>query len=181
MLQKLKQSFFTNKDSGKEHEKVHDKSTTKLGYIMLIIMFCFLVWVGQSVFADLQRTVEKPERTASCVSNVKAKSLTSYLRCDSSSKKACGCSFTNIDLDHGLDTKLYSIQSTLEKITSVNKQIRNNLNQARATERAITKYERQYELSLQKKSQMKKFYLTGQSSNLLWSLSVTNYLHRKAT
>ena len=139
-----------SRDSGKGYEEVSEKRTTKLGYIMLFLMFCFLVGVGQTVFWDLRSVIDRPVSPAYCVRSLSVESLPSYNGC-SSRYSDCNCRFTEVDTLYGLDTQFAAIESTLKGISSFNSSISQQQRNISTYERNISKTEREYELSLQEK------------------------------
>ena len=50
-----------------EYEEVSEKKTSKLGYLLLTIMVIFIIIAGQTVFRDLRRIPERPDRPTFCV------------------------------------------------------------------------------------------------------------------
>lgn len=154
MFTKLKRFLSGGEETTGEYEEISEKRTTKLGYFLLIVMFFFLVGVGQTIFDDLTDLVEDPISPAACLSNLDTKSVSSYTRCDVGQygeSYDCGCRFGEIDTRYGLKAKFEAIKPTLIEITTVNEKIRGYQSQINTAERTVTSAERQYELGLQEK------------------------------
>ena len=144
--------IFNRNDSGTGFEEISEKRTTKLGYVMLFIMFVFLVGVGQTIFDDLRHTIDRPVSPSSCVSRLSADSLTNFTSCSSNrSRTDCGCRFTEVDEKFGLHAQFTAIVPTLTNIGDYNNEISQLRSNISSYTRSITQEERQYELSLQEK------------------------------
>ncbi len=59
---KIKQKIVekTNIKGNEEYEEISEKKTSKLGYILLILLGIFLFVIGQNVFRDIQSIPERP-------------------------------------------------------------------------------------------------------------------------
>jgi len=135
---------FSN-SSSEEYEEISEKKTSKLGYILLIIMAVFMIGIGQTIFSDLKRIPERPNAPSRCISSFKN---SNYLENLSYSQN---CYFTEIDKKFTLDSQYHNILSELDQITSLNKQISDNARTARTMERDINNLNKDYDLSLQEK------------------------------
>lgn len=135
---------FSNKAT-EEYEEITEKKTSKLGYILLILMAAFIVGIGQTIFSDLKDIPERPSSPSYCVSTFKN---SSYLNNLSYSQN---CRFTETDQKFGLDSQYNNIVPELKQIISLNKQISSNKSSIRSKEREIDKLNKDYDLSLQEK------------------------------
>ena len=135
------------KNSAQEYEGISEKKTSKLGYILLFIMGCFLFGVGETIFSDLSRIPEKPIVPSYCISSITQQNIEnlSYLRCNRAVR------FNAIDKSFGLDTAYESIKPILEKIIAVNSSLLNLRNQARSNQQNLERLGREYDLGLQEK------------------------------
>ncbi|MFH1712964.1 MAG: zinc ribbon domain-containing protein [Candidatus Jacksonbacteria bacterium] len=141
--QNAKQTF--NSNPSEEYEEISEKKTSKLGYILLIMMAVFMVGVGQTIFSDLKKIPERPNSPSYCMSSFKN---SGYLK---SLSYAQNCSFTGIDQKFNLDSQYNNILSEINQIISLNKQISSSANSISATESEINKLNKDYDLSLQEK------------------------------
>ncbi len=121
MFSKLKNRLLG--DDGVGYEELSEKKTTKLGYVLLIIMFLFLVGVGQTVFSDLGQIVEYPTSPSTCATSLRTEILNSLSCGERSSSRTCNCTFTQTDIQFGIDILYVSIKPELEKIAKLNEEI----------------------------------------------------------
>ena len=162
-----------NEDKLDDYEEISEKRTSKLGYILLILMVIFIVSISQGIFSDLRKIPEKPQSPAYCISSiVKSKSLNtiSYLGI---------CKFNEIDKMFKLDTQYSAISSQINQITSLNSQISSHQNSIRAKEREVEKLNKNYDLSLQEKianeqAIMDKYGIKGDIVKNQFDISSTN-------
>ncbi|MDP1884220.1 MAG: hypothetical protein Q8L10_02525 [Candidatus Moranbacteria bacterium] len=138
----------TGKDEQNSYEEISEKRTSKLGYILLIIMVAFVIGVGETIFSDLAGIPERPVAPSSCVlSSVRnLESLTKYSTCQDR-----GVPFNDIDKKFGLDEKYNGIKPQLQEIASLNASIGSNNSEVRKLENDIQRLNRDYDLSLQEK------------------------------
>lgn len=134
------------KNSQNSYEEISEKKTSKLGYILLVIMVIFVIGVGETVFSDLKKIPERPISPSSCISNsiTNLEKLT-HLNCPSYG------GFNEVDKKFGLDTTFNNIKPELQKISSLNEIISLNERVIRNLENSIQKLSRDYDLSLQEK------------------------------
>ncbi len=52
--------------SGTGHEEISEKRTTKVGYFLLFLMGLFIVIIGQTIFSDIGRIPDHPEKLSRC-------------------------------------------------------------------------------------------------------------------
>lgn len=150
MLSKIKR-FIHGSDDGNGYQEISEKKTTKIGYFLLIVMFIFLVGVGQTVFDDLNSIVPRPTSPSSC-SNISVQSLVGYsTHYTTQNEQVSRCRFTEIDSEFGLDTKYKAIFSVLKQISDLNNSTQQYESSIRKYENDITSSERTYNLSLQEK------------------------------
>lgn len=148
-LQNEKQSEEkTGKSDQNSYEEISEKRTSKLGYVLLILMVGFVVGVGETIFLDLARIPEKPIAPSSCIldSVRNIKNLTKYSICQDR-----GVLFNDVDKKFGLDEKYNNIKPQLQDIISLNADIGLNNSEIRKSESDIQRLNREYNLSLQEK------------------------------
>lgn len=136
------------KNGQNSYEEISEKKTSKLGYVLLILMVGFVIGVGEMIFSDLAKIPERPIAPSSCVvSSVRnPKNLTTNSICS-----GYGGFFNEVDEKFGLDEKYNSIRSKLQEIASLNGDIIASNNEIRNLEANIQKLNREYNLSLQEK------------------------------
>ncbi|MBP9697950.1 MAG: hypothetical protein KBD65_02060 [Candidatus Moranbacteria bacterium] len=61
-----------NQQGAIPYEEISEKRTTKIGYVLLIIMAAFIIWIGQTVFDDLSNIPDAPRQVSSCASKLSA-------------------------------------------------------------------------------------------------------------
>lgn len=135
---------FSN-NSSEDYEEISEKRTSKLGYILLILMAIFIISIGQTVFSDLKKIPEKPTHPSYCISAFKN---TNYLKNITS---LSNCRFSETDLKFELDGQYNNLLSQLNQIIFSNKQISDYRSSINVKEREIKKLSRDYDLSLQEK------------------------------
>jgi predicted RNA-binding Zn-ribbon protein involved in translation (DUF1610 family) len=133
------------KNDQNSYEEISEKRTSKLGYILLIVMVTFVIGVGETIFSDLARIPEKPIAPSGCVMNSihNPKNLTKYSICQNS--------FNDVDRKFGLDEKYDGIKPQLQEIVLLNTGIESNKSEVRGLENSIQKLIKEYDLSLQEK------------------------------
>jgi len=136
-------------DDAAGYAETSEKKTTILGYFFLLVMFVFLVGVGQTVFSDLRTLIPAPERPSFCSSRL-VDNPTRPFSC-SERTADCGCQFTDIDNEFGIPDLFSSIQSSLQTLDELNDEIRELDSALAANQRERAAAERQYELSLQER------------------------------
>lgn len=136
------------KSDQNSYEEISEKRTSKLGYILLVLMVAFVIGVGETVFSDLAKIPEKPVAPSGCILNSvrNLKSLTKYSTCQN-----YGNSLNAVDKKFGLDKKYDGIKPQLQEIVSLNAGIESNNSEIRSLESNIQKLNREYGLSLQEK------------------------------
>lgn len=134
------------KNSQNSYEEISEKKTSKLGYILLIIMVIFVIGVGETIFSDLKKIPERPISPSHCIlSSITNLENFDYLSCPSYS------GYNEVDKKFGLDTKFNNIKPELQKISSLNENINSNEREIRNLESSIQRLNKDYDLSLQEK------------------------------
>jgi predicted RNA-binding Zn-ribbon protein involved in translation (DUF1610 family) len=149
------------------YSEISEKKTSKLGYLLLIALFIFLIIIGQTVFQDIRRIPERPKGPASCIS-----SYTGSLKTITRTPK---CSFTEIDKKFNLEALVTALIPEVRQIIAINKKISGNRNQIRTNDRTLKEVLGKYNLSLQEtianedalmdKPEIKKHILSLRESN----------------
>lgn len=134
------------KNSQNSYEEISERKTSKLGYILLIIMAIFVIGVGETVFSDLKRIPERPISPSYCILNsTRQLENLAYLSCPNYS------GFNEVDKKFGLDKKFNDIKPQLQEISTLNKGIRSNERKIRNLESGAKRLNKDYDLSLQEK------------------------------
>jgi len=145
----IKKQKTIKKDSKKKqisYEEISEKKTSKLGYLLLIIMGVFIIMVGEKVFSDLEGLPYEPIEQSYCISNsINDLDDLDYLHCPYDS------GFNEIDRLFGLHSKFNRIKPKLQDIISFNKNIDLNESKIRELEGSIQELNENYDLSLQEK------------------------------
>lgn len=143
--QKLEKRVYKN--SQNSYEEISEKKTSKLGYILLIIMVIFVIGVGETIFSDLKRIPERPISPSYCIQgSVRHLENLTHLNCPNYNS-----GFNEVDKKFGLDTKFNNIKPKLQEISSLNENIRSNERKIRNLENSIQRLSKDYDLSLQEK------------------------------
>ncbi len=124
-----------------EYEEVSEKKTSKLGYLLLTIMVIFIIIAGQTVFRDLRRIPERPDRPTFCVHIVTDANLKDIMHLPA-------FNVTEIDKKFGLDKKIDKIKPALEEIVDLNVKINDINNQIYLKEEQLKNIRETYGLSL---------------------------------
>jgi hypothetical protein len=134
------------RNSQNSYEEISEKKTSKLGYILLIIMVIFVIGVGETIFSDLKKIPERPTSPSRCISSSIANlENLDYSNCPSYN------GYNEVDKKFGLDTKFNNIKPELQKIFSLNENINSNEREIRNLENSIQRLNKDYDLSLQEK------------------------------
>ncbi|MBT5016255.1 hypothetical protein HN748_05355 [Candidatus Peregrinibacteria bacterium] len=102
------------------YSEISEKKTSKLGYLILIALFIFIVSIGQTIFHDIQDIPNNPENPSYCASNYgdNLTNLTYKSR----------CYFSDTDVRYGIDDLIEGIDPTIEEIIDYNKAIKSKTN-----------------------------------------------------
>ncbi len=132
-----------NKKTRVFYEEVSEKKTSKLGYILLIVMFFFIIGAGEKVFDDLRYIPSVPVEPSDCVvfSDYDLRSMTSVW-CDPK---------RDIDLEFGLSDKFFRIKPDIEEVARLNESIYSKRRELSILERDFELSGMKYDLSLQEK------------------------------
>lgn len=125
------------------YEEISEKKTTKVGYLLLILMAVFIIGISQTVFSDLSDIPEYPIYPSSCADFSTAKKITT--------RNVTNCVFKDIDKRFSIDTQFLAIQPILLQIASKNEAIDTHERSISSATSQISRKEREYELSLQEK------------------------------
>ncbi len=143
---KDQQNFNTSINKTNEaYEEISEKKTSKLGYILLIIMSLFIISVTQTIFSDLKKIPTKPTLPSRCVATIINSNSLQNITYKGK------CYFHDIDKKFNLDKKYNELLPQLEQIISLNKTITKNESTLRSFNRNIEKLNNDYDLSLQEK------------------------------
>ena len=140
-------SFFKRRQNASDgleaYEEVTEKSTTRAGSLLLIVMAIFIVTIGQTIFSDLRKMLTMPVPPAYCASDV----INNY----KVRQRTSPCAFTQIDREFGIEEQVNQIFPSLQKIAELNLQISNLTYQNSSLQGQIEQAQRQYDVSLQEK------------------------------
>lgn len=131
------------------YTEISEKRTSKLGYLLLIALFVFIVVIGQTIFSDISKIPERPIGPTYC-----SNSYTGDLHSDNyeylkrfSQKPTC--KFNEMDRKFGLDALVTGLEPEIGIIISYNNQISNKNNQIYQNERQMNELLSAYGISLQ--------------------------------
>lgn len=153
-----KDVYKNTKDS---YEDISEKKTSKLGYLLLIVMGFFILGVGQTIFSDLRKIPNEPVHPSYCILNIvqNFKNL-NVLPCVDSykvdydikyDKTVSVFEFNETDSKFQLDKKYNNIEPQLKELTVLNYKIESNNSNINSLEYKIDKLNKEYDLSLQEK------------------------------
>jgi len=123
--------------------EISEKKTSKLGYLILVALFVFLIIIGQTVFSDIKKIPERPMGPSYCI-NIYSSNFEHI-----NYKPKQRCSFNEIDKEFGLDTLVSGLEPDINKIVEYNKEISIKTNLVSSNERALNDLLRKYDVSLQ--------------------------------
>jgi len=135
-------------ESKNSYEEISEKKTSKLGYILLTIMVCFVIGVGETIFTDLSEIPEEPYAPSYCLSNLintdEVSNIT-YFDCPDYT------GYEALDIEFELDSQLENARPRLEKLVNLNAQISDLKYEISNNEKEIKELSSDYDLSLQEK------------------------------
>ena len=126
-----------------EYEEITEKKTSKLGNVFLIILIIFLFIIGQKIFSDVRDIPQKPVHPAFCASTYSDIDL--LKNCNFARK----CHFTEIDRKFNVEKNFRNIESQINNIIFLNKEISSIKNQISSNERELDKLLGRYDVGLQ--------------------------------
>lgn len=134
------------KNTKESYEEISEKKTSKLGYILLVIMVFFVIGVGETVFSDLKDLPKEPISPSYCIlSSIENLENLSYLDCPGHD------GFNETDKMFSLDVKFLAINKELQNISELNTQIDENDSNINQLGDSIKNLSENYDLSLQEK------------------------------
>ncbi|MEE8167735.1 MAG: zinc ribbon domain-containing protein [Candidatus Hydrothermarchaeales archaeon] len=123
------------------YTEISEKKTSKLGYLILIALFFFLIIIGQTIFSDISKIPERPVGPSYCVN--------SYLGSMEYIRRKPTCRFNEIDKEFELDTLVNNLDPELNTIIGYNNEISSKQNLIHSNERQLNELLQKYGLSLQ--------------------------------
>ena len=132
-----------NDDGTDEYEEISEKKTSKLGYILLIILVIFLIIIGQKVFSDIENISKKPVRPAYCIesySNIDKLKNLNYSR---------SCHFSDLDRKFNIDKNFKIIEPGINEIIILNTEIKSIEKQINSEKKSQNNLLKKYDISLQ--------------------------------
>jgi len=123
------------------YKEIEEKKTSKLGYLILFVLFVFLIIIGQTIFSDIRRIPEHPEQYNSCTNVPDDISTYTYSRTCSN--------FKNIDEKFNIDSLYQNIAEELAQIANLNSNISSNKRDITSNESQIDVQLKNYDISLQ--------------------------------
>ncbi len=148
-----KKEVYSAKDTS--YEEITEKKTSKLGYLLLIMMVIFVISVGETIFSDLRRMVDRPLGPTLCVSL--AVQTDSFMDADC---PRYGAEWNEIDKEFELNAQYLVLKPKLIQIASLNERIQNNRRNIERSEYMIRERKEDYDLGLQEK-------MAGESAPLI--------------
>lgn len=97
------------------YSEISEKKTSKLGYLILVALFVFIIIIGQTIFNDIHNIPQKPDIPAYCVHD--------YINGLENLTYDPYCYFGNVDAQFGIDVLVDEIDPKVEEIISYNNNI----------------------------------------------------------
>lgn len=123
------------------YAEISEKKTSKLGYLILIALFFFLIIMGQTVFHDISTIPERPIYPTFCANSYSGR--LEYIR------NKPRCTFNEIDKKYELDTLISDLEPDVNKIIAYNNEIQSKNHQIGQNEANLNSLLREYDISLQ--------------------------------
>lgn len=140
------------------YEEISEKKTTKIGYVLLIIMAAFIIWIGQTVFDDLSRIPAAPKPISSCASKMSdllggsKSSYESYsYGYSGGSLEKRDCSWSEYEERSGVRQMIVSSYSKISEYYALQKRISDLEKSISDAERQRSRSGSDYDLGLQEK------------------------------
>jgi hypothetical protein len=140
------------------YEEISEKRTTKIGYVLLIVMAAFIIWIGQTVFDDLSRIPDAPKPISSCASKMADLLGRSQSTYDSYSYGYSGgslekrdCSWSEYEEQSGVRQMIVSSYSKISEYYAFQKRIADLEKSISDAERQRSRSGSNYDLGLQEK------------------------------
>lgn len=124
-----------------DYSEISEKKTTKLGYLILIVLFIFLVIIGNTILRDVSKIPIKPIAPTYCANN--------YLKATSTISYTSSCQYTDIDYEFGIDKEIENLHLDFDRLINVNQEYNANMNKISSNERKIESLLLKYDITLQ--------------------------------
>ncbi len=131
------------------YKEISEKKTSKLGYLLLIALFGFIIIIGQTVFSDISKIPARPISPAYCSNSYIGSLHSDSLEHLKHFNRIPTCRFNEIDKEFGLDVLVTAIEPEMSIIVSYNNQISNKQNEIYQNERVMNELLSTYGVSLQ--------------------------------
>ncbi len=137
------------------YEEIQEKKTTKLGYVLLIIMVIVGLWQGQGFISSLAKNIPSPENISYCGNYLKGlvdaksgvRTYNNYSNYDSyygyGNNTLSSCAYSTIEKKYSIENIIKDIIPLQEKVTSIQASLQ-------SIEQAI--YQAQYNINTQKQN-----------------------------
>lgn len=139
--------FFRKKNDDtqglEDFEEISEKRTSKLGYLLLIIMSVFIIGVGETIFFDLADIPDRPYSPSYCADQLTQPESVKNI------SRVPNCTYRDIDRKFSIDSLVLEMSPGIAKIVSYNEEIQKNKSTLRSLESTQRDLEKQYDLSLQ--------------------------------
>ncbi len=155
-----------NKESQglEEYEEISEKKTSKLGYVLLIILALFLLIIGQKVFSDIKDIPQKPlspTHSIEIYSDIEHLRNLAYPPTEYhqpakyiyieplETQKGLILEFNDTDKKFGIDKKFKAIETEINSIISLNGDINDIKSEINSQKAQLEKLLMKYDVSLQ--------------------------------
>lgn len=152
----LLSKFFKKNEQESDFEEVSEKPTSTAGYFLLLLMFIFILVVGNTIIHDLRGIPDRPARPASCLQYLATDNSTSENWMLSYRESSNVCKFTEVDNRFQLKALWENFSKELKSISDLNGQIsiveadlNSNSFKLNKAEKDLENLAKQYDLSLQ--------------------------------
>lgn len=132
-------------DTKETYAEIEEKRTSKLGYLILSVLFIFLLIAGQTIYHDIGQIPEKPIAPSYCANRYTTDIESSYY--DAKYDKTC--TFSEIDRTYGIESMFKALEPDLKTIIQYNNELSKKNSKLRTKEWNMDDLLLQYDISLQ--------------------------------
>jgi predicted RNA-binding Zn-ribbon protein involved in translation (DUF1610 family) len=134
---------------GGGYTEISEKRTSKLGYLLLVALFVFIIIIGQTIFSDISKIPERPIGPTYCSGQYSGGPYSEELNHLKNFHQKPTCRFNDMDREFGLDVLVANLEPEIGIIVSYNKQISSKNSQIYQNERQMSELLSAYGISLQ--------------------------------
>ena len=145
-------------DTKETYAEIEEKRTSKLGYLILSVLFIFLLIAGQTIYHDIGLIPEQPIAPSYCANRYTSNLESLYptnieLELSSFIERPYyyenHCTFSEIDRTYGIENMVKSLEPDLKIITQYDNEINKKKSKLRTKEWNMDDLLSQYDISLQ--------------------------------